>query len=86
MPTAKIFMTGRSQAVRLPKEFRFDVEEVNIRRDEITGEVILSIPPKNWDGFLLVQKASTIPDDFLTPADRQQGDEGRDPFAPKDSR
>ncbi len=33
--TAKIFMTGRSQAVRLPVEFRFDVEEVFIRRDPI---------------------------------------------------
>lgn len=31
--TAKIFATGRSQAVRLPLEFRFDVPEVFIRRD-----------------------------------------------------
>ena len=30
---AKIFWSGRSQAVRLPKEFRFDVEEVSIRRE-----------------------------------------------------
>jgi antitoxin VapB len=40
--TAKVFKTGRSQAVRLPKEFRFDVSEVFIRKDERTGEVILS--------------------------------------------
>ena len=35
MPTAKIFMSGNSQAVRIPKEFRFDPEmdEVSIRRD-----------------------------------------------------
>ena len=31
--TAKLFWTGRSQAVRLPKEFRFDGSEVRIRRD-----------------------------------------------------
>jgi antitoxin VapB len=40
--TAKVFETGRSQAVRLPKEFRFNVSEVFIRRDDTTGEVILS--------------------------------------------
>jgi antitoxin VapB len=32
MATAKLFMTGRSQAVRLPKEFRFEGTEVRIRR------------------------------------------------------
>jgi antitoxin VapB len=40
--TAKVFKTGRSQAVRLPKDFRFDVSEVFIRRDEMTGDVVLS--------------------------------------------
>jgi antitoxin VapB len=40
--TAKVFKTGRSQAVRLPKEFRFDASEVFIRRDEVTGGVVLS--------------------------------------------
>jgi antitoxin VapB len=32
--TAKVFMSGRSQAVRLPKEFRFDVDEVLIERTD----------------------------------------------------
>jgi virulence-associated protein VagC len=31
--TAKVFWTGRSQAVRLPKEFRFDSETVSVRRE-----------------------------------------------------
>jgi antitoxin VapB len=39
--TAKIFKNGRSQAVRLPKEFRFEGEEVEIRRDAVTGAVVL---------------------------------------------
>ena len=39
MPTAKVFKSGNSQAVRLPKEFRFDADEVEIfRRGE---EVVL---------------------------------------------
>ena len=40
--TAKLFMNGRSQAVRLPKEFRFEGTEVAIRRDAATGEVVLT--------------------------------------------
>jgi antitoxin VapB len=39
---AKLFKNGRSQAVRLPAEFRFEGTEVYIRRDAATGEVILS--------------------------------------------
>ena len=50
--TAKIFATGRSQAVRLPLEFRFDVSEVFIRRDPITGDVVLSRKPTDWKGLL----------------------------------
>ena len=41
---AKLFKNGRSQAVRLPKEFRFEGTEVAIRRDPATGEVLLSAP------------------------------------------
>ncbi len=41
--TAKLFKNGRSQAVRLPKEFRFEgTTEVVIRRDEKSGDVTLS--------------------------------------------
>jgi antitoxin VapB len=45
--TAKIFTTGNSQAVRLPKAFRMPGDMVYISRNESTGEVILS--PKNDD-------------------------------------
>ncbi len=41
---AKLFRNGGSQAVRLPAEFRFDGNEVYVRRDEATGDVILSSP------------------------------------------
>jgi antitoxin VapB len=49
--TAKLFRNGRSQAVRLPAEFRFEGEEVFIRKDEKTGDVILSRRPASWDEF-----------------------------------
>jgi antitoxin VapB len=42
--TAKLFKNGRSQAVRLPKEFRFEGKEVAVRRDPVTGDVVLSQP------------------------------------------
>jgi antitoxin VapB len=44
MATAKLFKTGRSQAVRLPKEFRFEGEEVRIRR---VGQGVLLEPMKS---------------------------------------
>lgn len=48
--TAKVFMTNRSQAVRLPKEFQFDTDEVFIRKE---GEdVILSPRPATWAPYL----------------------------------
>lgn len=46
METARIFWSGRSQAVRLPKEFRFEGEEVRIRRHG--AAVILESIPKDW--------------------------------------
>ncbi len=49
--TAKLFTTGRSQAVRLPMEFRFQGTEVFIRRDLDTGEVVLSAKPTSWQEF-----------------------------------
>ncbi len=71
--TAKVFMTGRSQAVRIPAEFRFDSQEVFIRRDEKTGDVILSRKPVDWDKLFAKLDAAGVPDDFLTPEDRNQG-------------
>ena len=53
MKTAKIFMNGRSQAVRLPKEFRFDCDEVFIQKQ---GDTILLSPIKpSWDTFFDTQ-------------------------------
>lgn len=47
---AKIFMNNRNQAVRLPKDFRFNTREVFIRRDG--SDVILSPKPSDWSSYL----------------------------------
>jgi antitoxin VapB len=73
--TAKLFQNGRSQAVRLPAEFRFEGREVLIRRDGRTGDVILS--PKTpaeggWEKFFASRDrlaASGELDDFVLERD-----------------
>ena len=75
--TAKIFTTGRSQAVRLPLEFRFDVPEVYIRRDLVTGDVVLSRKPTDWQGLIDVVKLNAN-EAFLI--ERRQTKTRRDPF------
>jgi len=59
--TAKLFNNGRSQAVRLPAEFRFEGTEVYIRKE---GEqVILSPKPTSWDDFFEGELRAT--EDFM---------------------
>lgn len=67
--TAKLFTTGRSQAVRLPMEFRFQGTEVFIRRDLNTGDVVLSAKPTSWTEFFDLADRTSIPADFM--ADRE---------------
>jgi antitoxin VapB len=67
--TAKLFLNGRSQAVRLPAEFRFEGSEVYVRRDPVTGDVILSRRPESWLDFFELMKTVDVPEDFL--ADRE---------------
>jgi antitoxin VapB len=66
--TAKLFVNGGSQAVRLPAEFRFEAsDEVYIRRDSVTGEVILSPKPAShsWADFFAVRDQGHVPSDFM---------------------
>jgi antitoxin VapB len=64
--TAKLFLNGRSQAVRLPSDFRFEGTEVYIRRDPKTGDVILSARPESWDGFYKLRREARVPDEFMS--------------------
>lgn len=76
---ARVFMTGRSQAVRIPAEFRFNTDEVFVRRDAQTGDLILSQSPSSWDEIFAALDAAEFPANFM--ADRQQGTaETREPL------
>lgn len=66
---AKLFNNGRSQAVRIPAEFRFAEKEVYVRRDPASGDVVLSRRPGNWDEFFQLVKRLDVPQDFM--ADRR---------------
>ena len=78
--TAKLFINGRSQAVRLPAAYRFEGTEVFIRQDQETGDVILSRKPPDWEGFFATLKGANVPADFLDEKERNQGTQDRDPF------
>ncbi|MBS1853039.1 MAG: AbrB/MazE/SpoVT family DNA-binding domain-containing protein [Acidobacteria bacterium] len=65
MQIAKLFKNGRSQAVRLPAEYRFSGSEVYVRRDPSTGDIILSRKPESWDGFFELLKTLDVPEDFM---------------------
>jgi antitoxin VapB len=67
--TAKLFLNGRSQAVRLPADFRFEGDEVFIRQDPVTRDVVLSRRPESWDSFFKLRQDAGVPDEFM--ADRQ---------------
>ena len=58
---ARVFMNGRSQAVRLPKEFRFDTDRVLVRREG--RHVVLSPMFKDWDDYL--ENGARFTDDFF---------------------
>jgi antitoxin VapB len=68
---AKVFMSGRSQAVRIPVEYRFTVDEVYIRRDPQSGDLILSQTPGGWEEIYSALDGAGFPEDFL--AERKQG-------------
>jgi antitoxin VapB len=77
--TAKLFLNGRSQAVRLPAEFRFEGSEVFIRQDHTTGDVVLSRRPESWDNFFKRRQEANVPEEFM--ADRQdEAPQNRDLF------
>lgn len=63
--TAKLFRNGRSQALRLPAEYRFEGSEVYIRRDPGTGDVIISRRPESWEDFFELADEIGVPDEFL---------------------
>jgi len=61
---AKVFWTGRSQAIRLPKEFRFKTDTVLVLRQ---GRAVVVEPAHEWpEGY--VESFAGLPEDFTRPA------------------
>ena len=80
MKTAKLFVNGQSQAVRLPKEYRFSGDEVGITR---VGEVVM-LYPKGGEDRLFFSSLGGFTDDFfdsITSARKEAlPDRGREPL------
>lgn len=67
MKCAKVFENGRSQAVRLPKEYRFNDSEVRVNK---VGDIIMLIPKKSkWNS--LIKSLDIFTDDYMD--ERNQG-------------
>lgn len=64
-------MSGRSQHVTIPAEYRFTSDEVFVHRDPQSGDLILSQAPGTWEEIFAALDNAGFPSDFL--ADRGQG-------------
>ncbi len=82
MHTARIFINGNSQAVRLPKQFRVDAAEVFIRKDPATGDIVLSTRPSEgaWVEFFALRDRTRFPIDFMKARPMNVIEAARDPF------
>ena len=72
MQTAKVFKTGRSQAIRLPKEFRVETAEVYLKK---TPEGFLVIPRDPWEVFY--EGVEELSADFMAGGRRQSDVQSR---------
>jgi antitoxin VapB len=66
---AKVFKSGKTQAVRIPAEYCFSTDEVYVRRGARSGDLILSEVP-GWDDIFAALDDAGFPDDFM--ADRAE--------------
>ena len=76
MNTAKLFINGSSQAVRLPKEYRFDTDEVGINR---VGNVVV-LYPLNSGWAPLLEASGKFTEDFMADRDQPKVLEQRKPL------
>lgn len=75
MDIAKLFLNGRSQAVRLPREYRFEGTEVFIKR---VGKTVVLIPvTESWQ--TMIDSLDLFSDDFLASRDQPQ-EQAREPL------
>ena len=76
MRTAKLFQTGRSQAVRLPKEFRFEGDDVYIKK---VGDMVIMIPYRMpWKS--LIDSLELFSSDFMENREQPLAQERQETF------
>ena len=86
LATVKVFTNGHSQAIRLPKAFRVDVDEMWLARNEVTGEITLkpkdteAVRKRRLDALMAAIAENPLPDNFLSDASRQNNPP-KNPFA-----
>jgi antitoxin VapB len=74
MQTARLFINGRSQAVRLPKEFNFRGESVYVQK---LGEAVILVPfDKDWEVF--IHGLNNFSDDYMSEGRLQGKDQKRE--------
>ena len=76
LTTARIFHSGHSQAVRLPKAFRLAGDEVWISKNEATGEITLT-PKKTLseiDALFQLIESAEVPETYLAERDNDSGE------------
>ncbi len=74
MMMAKVFENGRSQAVRLPKEYQFSDEEVAVNK---IGDVVMLMPKENkWSGFL--NSLNLFSEDFMNDGREKAAEQERE--------
>ena len=77
LATAKVFTNGHSQAIRLPKAFRVNVDEMWIVKNELTGEITLkpkdseALRQRRLDALMAAIADNPLPESFLSDASRQ---------------
>ena len=76
MKTAKLFKNGRSQAVRLPKEFRMPGKEVRVYKEG--SRVVLEPLETTWDA--MIESLDEFPDDFMKDGRDQPPLQEREPL------
>ncbi len=76
MTMARIFQSGNSQAVRLPKEFRFDTDQVEIFRQG--SDIVLRQVPKN--AAAVFDLLSSLPNDFMAEGRQDTPPQEREAF------
>ncbi len=86
LATAKVFTNGNSQAIRLPKAFRVNVDEMWIDRNEATGELTLrpkdteALRKRRLNALMAAIVENPLPDNFLSDASRLNNPP-KNPFA-----